>query len=321
MQEKYFVTSDNVKEILNKFGVAIIPNILSEEECDKLYNEMWDYFEHITRKFETPLKRDDEQTWVEFFKLYPMHGMLIQHHQVGHAQFAWNVRQNIKIVEVFAKIWKVKFEELLVSFDGSSFHLPHEVTKRGYYRGNDWFHTDQNFVNLDECVQSWVTAKEVREGDATLTFLEGSHKYHADIGKVFAKDIKKPKDDWYKINDEQKEYLIKKGCTVETIKCPAGSLVLWNSKTFHAGKEPLKNRTMRNFRTAVYLCYTPRSLIKQVNLKKKHKAFKELRSTTHWPHKVKLFPVNPWTHGQSLPPILPICPPVLSPLGMTLAGF
>ncbi len=40
--------------------------------------------------------------------------------------------QNPKVVDVFAKIWDCKHEELLVSFDASSFHLPPEDTNRGY---------------------------------------------------------------------------------------------------------------------------------------------------------------------------------------------
>ena len=55
--------------------------------------------------------------------------MLIQHWNIGHSQASWNVRQNIKIVEIFAHFWGCSVEELLVSFDGLSFNLPPEVTK------------------------------------------------------------------------------------------------------------------------------------------------------------------------------------------------
>ena len=56
--------------------------------------------------------------------------MLLQHWKVGHSQFIWNLRQNPKIVNIFAKIWDCKQDELLTSFDGASFHLPSEITKR-----------------------------------------------------------------------------------------------------------------------------------------------------------------------------------------------
>ena len=35
-----------------------------------------------------------------------------------------------KIVNVFSKIWNTKPEDLLVSFDGASFHMPPEITKK-----------------------------------------------------------------------------------------------------------------------------------------------------------------------------------------------
>ena len=319
MQNPYFVDGDlnNLSETLQEYGVAIIPNLLSEKECDDMFNGMWEYFEHITSKFDTPMKRDDESTWREFFKLYPMHGMLIQHWQIGHAQFIWSLRENPKILKVFSKIWKN--EDLLVSFDGASFHLPHEVTNRGYYRKNEWFHTDQTLTNSSfQCIQSWVTAKDVKPGDATLTFLEKSHNFHKEFNDTFQINEKK---DWYKITKEEKKFFIDKGCQVKTIECPAGSLVLWDSRLFHAGKEPEKERQETNFRCVVYLCYTPRSLATTANLRKKQKAFKEKRLTSHWPHKVKLFPLNPRTYGNELPNTTEIPNPVLSDVGKRLAGF
>jgi hypothetical protein len=64
---------------------------------------------------------------------------------------AWNdylfwQKENPKVVDVFAQIWNVNRDELLVSFDASSFHLPPEDTNRGFFRNNYWFHSDQSFT-------------------------------------------------------------------------------------------------------------------------------------------------------------------------------
>jgi hypothetical protein len=244
--------------------------------------------------------------------------MLMQHWQVGHAQFVWDLRQNRKIVDIFAHMWKVTPEELIVSFDGAAFHMPSEVTNRGYFRGNNWLHTDQSFLKKGfQCAQSWVTGLEVRPGDATLTLFEGSNRYHAEFGEAF--DIK-DKDDWHKLNDKEMAWFVDKGCRQVNIVCPPGSLVFWDSRTMHSGKEALKDRDRRNFRCVVYLCYTPRSLITEANRRKKVKALNELRMTTHWPHKVKLFPVTPRTYGKELPTFNAIEAPVLNALGLKLAG-
>ena len=65
----------------------------------------------------------------------------------------------------------------------------------------------------------------------------------------------------------------------------------------------------------------PRNICDAVNLKKKQKAFNELRTTSHYPCKIKLFPKGPRTYGGDLPIITQIEKPVLSELGCKLAGL
>ncbi len=247
--------------------------------------------------------------------------MLVQHFGIGHAQFAWDLRQNLKIIDIFEKLYSVKKEELLVSFDGSSFHLPHEITNRGYYRGNQWFHTDQKLSDSTfKCVQSWITALDVNEGDATLVVLEKSHLFHEEFSKQF--NYIGNTTDWHKLSGEERDFFIKeKGCKRVSIKCPAGSMVFWDSRTIHAGQESLLNREKQNFRMVCYLCYKPRLNCTKSVLKKKQKAFNELRTTSHWPDNPKLFPVNPRTYGNTLPEICEIKPPIVNELGLKLAGF
>ena len=69
-----------------------------------------------------------------------------------------------------------KKEELLISFDGISFHLPPEITNRGWYRGNTRHHSIQSFLRPNfECIQGFVSLCDINEGDVTLSILEGSH--------------------------------------------------------------------------------------------------------------------------------------------------
>ena len=137
---KYKTNKDNLAKTLKEHGVAIIPNILDDSECDELVNGIWDYFEHISQKWSIPINRNNHDSFREIYKLYPLHSMLFQHYSIGHSQVCWNQRQNPKIVDIFKTFWKT--DELLVSFDGLSFNLPPEETNRGWYRGNTWYHTD-----------------------------------------------------------------------------------------------------------------------------------------------------------------------------------
>ena len=314
----YMATLENFKDVLSTHGVAVIPSVLSTEECVGMNGGMWDSLERLTSLFETPIERDDESTWVEFFKFRPMHAMLMQHYKIGHAQYVWDVRQNPKVANVFAKLWDVAPEELLVSFDGVAIHFPPEVTHRGWYR-NEWFHTDQSLKrNSFECVQGLVTSREVREGDATFTFLDGSHALHKELADAA---LEKGPGDWVVLTPEQLDFCKSKGCVVQSVVCPAGSIVLWDSRTIHAGKEPVKGRPEMNFRNVVYVCMTPRKLATSRAIAKKKEIFEKQRMTTHWPHRPKMFGVLPRTYGNEMPTVATLRAPVLTDLGKKLAGF
>ncbi len=307
----------NIKDILNEYGVAIIPNILNEKECSNFESGMFDYLEHVMQNFDVPFDRNNPETFKEWYKLLPKHGMLQQHFWIGHAQFNWDLRMNPKIIDVFKNIYGT--DDLLVSFDGASFSPPHEITKRGYYKNNVWLHSDQSYLRNDfECIQSWVTAKDVDEGDATLTVLVGSHNFHRECAEEFNIEAK---DDWYKLNDDEIKFYTDKGCYMLDIKCPAGSIVLWDSRTIHCGKEALKTRKKDNFRMVSYLCYTPRIMANKKVIKKRIEAFENMRTTSHWPHKCKMFPKNPRTYGDTMPDVQEINFPVLNHIGMKLVGY
>jgi hypothetical protein len=246
--------------------------------------------------------------------------MLVQHWGIGHAPYLWALRQNPKIAHCFAALWGVSVDDLLVSFDGAAMALPHESTHRGYYRGNKWFHFDQRLSdNKFQCVQSWVTGLDVLPGDATLTVLEGSHTLRDEFARVF--NLTDQKDDWYKMSDAQIEWMTERGCVVRDITCPAGSMVFWDSRTAHAGKEAVRDRAVPNTRCVGYMCFTPRELATEAALKKKRAAFQDGRTTSHWPHRPKFFPKHPRTYGGPLPDVIAVPLPELSPLGMRLAGF
>jgi ectoine hydroxylase-related dioxygenase (phytanoyl-CoA dioxygenase family) len=317
--KKYKTNATHIKNKLDKYGVAIIPNILNTEEINQFKSSSWDYLEHITQKFDKPIKREDQTSWRSFKDLFTMHSMLMQHFGIGHSQFNWDIRQNPKVANIFSKIWDVNKKDLITSFDGASIHFPPEITNLGWYRGNDWFHCDQSFTRNDfECIQSWVTAYDVNPGDATLAFLEKSHKYHKDFGKHQKITDKK---DWYKLNEDEIKYFIDKGCKKSYIKCPAGSIVFWDSRTIHCGRECMKERENPNFRLVSYVCMMPRKNTPQKIIEKRIKAFEDLRTTTHWANNIKLFGKIPRTYGKELQPIEAINPPVLTELGRRLVGY
>jgi len=177
--EKYLCDTENIKGNVEKYGVAIAP-LLDSNECDEMIINKWDLLEHLTKNFDTPIDRNNKDSYKQIHELFPNHKMLLQHWKVGHSKLAWNVRQNPKVIEAFKKIWDS--DDLITSFDGASIYILDKPTRES----KSWFHVDQSYTrNGFECIQSWVNAYDTNEGDATLVILENSNKYHADFQKEF----------------------------------------------------------------------------------------------------------------------------------------
>lgn len=314
-----FVCENNCESImncLNNYGVAIVPNVLDNAECEQMISGMWDYLEHISQnwKHHRPIRRDDPMSWNGINLLNLIHNMLFKNYNIGHAQFIWDLRQNKKILDIFSGLLDEDAHNLLSSFDGASFHIP-SINKNK--KPTEWFHVDQSFLNSDfQCIQSWVTAYDVNEGDATLSVLTGSHKYHSQCRKIFK--IKNPKN-WYKLKSEEIDFYLNQGCEQIFIKCPKGSLVLWDSRTVHYGSGPFPNRAIESKRLVAYLCYLPRIGISNKQLANKQNAFVNLTTTTHWPDIIEEVPDRP-EHSKAVS-IKKINPPKLSKIGWRLAGF
>lgn len=324
--DRYLATPDTAKDVLARYGVAIVPSVLDADECAAMNAGMWDALETLSAQWPVPMKRDCPESWRSFRHLFAKHSMLLQHWGIGHAQYAWDVRQNAKVAEVFAKLWQTPAEDLLVSFDGVACHLPPEVTRLGWFRENHWLHCDQSFCDSDfQCVQGWVTANDTREGDATLAFLEGSHALHSEFarhaGALEAENRKTFKDDWLKLTAEQRAFYTERGCAPCRVVCPRGSLVLWDSRTIHCGTEAVRGRAEPGVRNVVYVCYQPRAMASERQLAKKRAAFEQQRLTSHWPCKVKLFPKMPRTYGEAVLPMTELPAPRLNALGLRLAGM
>jgi hypothetical protein len=212
------------------------------------------------------------------------------------------------------KIWDVPVNDLLVSFDGLSIHLPPEKTNKGYHT-NNWFHTDQSSKKIGRhCIQGLINLYSVNEGDSTLSILEKSHNLHQSF---FIDNQINNLSDWYQLNESDLSYF--KDCESIAIKADIGSMILWDSRTFHQGSLSEINRHYENFRMAIYITMMPRSSITDPNaLIKKQKAFKNLRITSHWANSVFLFPKKP---KLCLYEFNLIHQPILNEIGLKLAGF
>ena len=347
--EKYKAyDAESVKTLLDKYGIVIIPNVLNKEEQLNMMNGMWDMFEHLTQNWtkssnkdaslleqadrypldlltssrddDYRIKRYDKNSWLSLFDLEPTNNMMYQKWNIGHAQHLWDLRMNIKIVNIFADIWDVKPEELLVSFDGLSFLPPPEETDIGWSDGNTWFHLDQTVTKpYFDGIQGWITGVDVEEGDGSLLFYEGSHKLIDNFVEHFGI---RTKSDWVLLKEDEDEFF-KDRCEMKAIKCPAGSLVIWDSRTVHCGMGPIKDRKNNNFRCISYLSYSPRSKCDEGILKEKIIGFNKMKTSNHYANRATFFQTlsNKYSKYDINELVTPLEKPVLNELGKCLVGM
>lgn len=353
---------ETLPDLVREKGAGCLMNVLSTDECFTLRNGMLDAMEFLTSGLEVPFNSKNPSTYGSIFALMPNHGGLFQHHKLTHIQSIWDIRQNPNVAAAHAAFHKCDINDLLVSFDGVNFSPGALIPgrKRGQFRGNCWLHTDQRPSNSTEmCMQSWVTANDIGVGDATLRFLEGSHLLHGAFAKAF--NLTNTHADWFKMAPEHITWFENQGCKDTCITVPAGSQVFWDSRTVHSGIEFIDEadcpprELSRSIRMVVYVCYEPRTgpvlpeshpdigktLKGLPKILAKRKRIMDpndqlfLRTTSHWPNKMKLFPKTPRSYTNTPPTgckqtdpakywsFVPdiSTPPVLTEFGRCIAGI
>ena len=141
-----------------------------------------------------------------------------------------------------------------------------------------------------QCYQGLVSLTSNKE--RTLVVYEGSHKLHASYFKDRGIDHA---NNWNLI---EKEYLAEISDRKKVLSIPAGSLVLWDSRTFHQNQYGTPDSEER---IVQYVCYLPRNHPKNTLAvqKKRELYFKDKRTTSHWPCPIKVNGLQPQTYGDT----------------------
>lgn len=324
MQVDFYDASlqEKIRSNLIQHGVCVINNVLDVNESQKMASDMAATLAYVSSDMAIPFDINNKDTYNTLREMLPTRGLIFQNFGLGQAQCCWDIRCNYKVIECFAKIYGTY--DLLTSFDGFSFSVPPEMNAgRGFHK-EQWFHFDQSTKRPNfECIQGWVTALDVENGDSTLVVMVGSHNLHNAYGETFGHN---DGADWVQVKDNVK-FFTDRGCFEYRIICPKGSLVLWDSRTLHYGSAPLQGRLKSNYRAIIYVCYTPRTLISESDRKRKIEIFMKRgnkgykRTTSHWPHKPKMFPEVPRTYGNPIPKIRQLPDPIIDQKFMRMIGY
>jgi ectoine hydroxylase-related dioxygenase (phytanoyl-CoA dioxygenase family) len=259
-------------DCLAEKGYCVIENILTAEEVETAIGYFRTWFS------------SHPQIEATHNKISP-HG-IIKYHEVGHQRHSWYIRTRPAVQNVFKEIWKT--DEVVVSYDSTGY-----ISADCKKKDNIWTHTDQAPIKKGlKCIQGFVALTDNIE--RTLVVYEGSHKLHEEYAKEYNLTSTK---DWLLI---EHEYLEKISDRKRVLNVKAGSLVLWDSRTFHQNQYGNGNNYSNNNkeeRIVQYVSYLPRSNLSKKMLEKRRKYFAEKRTTSHWAYPVKVNGLQPQNYG------------------------
>ena len=326
---------------LEQHGYVVIPNILSLAECAATIDGMWQWLSHIS---DGAIQRAQPATWAEPTAAQPngrwpfsfREKGIVQWYRAGHQQFVWDVRQHPAVAAVFARLWGCEPRDLIVSYDAVNIQRPIEqMQSTGVVAHTDrfneqWWHVDQSAaVRGRVCVQSFVNLHDADGDDGCLVVLPGSHRLHERLCAL--PGVSHDPLQWIRLRDSHRRWFREQGCAPLRVAAPAGSLVLWDSRTVHTAGTAQPGRAHSGaFRYVVYVCYLPRALASEAELAHKRRLLMKARMTSHWPlGHVKVFEEAPPLPLHVLPLYEPTLrqakavfrPPKLTELGRRLAGM
>lgn len=287
---------------LEELGYCVIPQLLSASETELLYQRVWHEFIEMAWP---ACRMDDRSNWKEEF---PMHNKLgIFAGPAGQTQVMWDLRQDPRIVDVFAKIWNTN--DLIVSMDGLSFMCPSEIREGNF---EPWPHVDQRILQPHDniahgncpsisfisesvlktqpyTIQGQFLFEESFEGDAGFYCIPKSHLRFPEFApELEAFDILGISNRYKRENEYLKDFFSHntdesgEPYCMKHITAPRGSLILWDSRTVHWNQHAGKSDNPK-VRMVGYLSYVPKTRLTYEGIVLRLNAFMNGVSTGHNP--------------------------------------
>lgn len=235
--------------------------------------------------------KNDTSTWLEKNLPPRNHGIFANY--VAHTNFMWEMR--VACAPIFAKLYDVEETDLLSSFCGANFRL------RTVNKNKVWFHSDRSRSYVNErpgsCYQGFYTLNDADESTGGLLVLEKSHlKYQEYFDSHPADGIK----NWMLADIEDSTL-----ANLDIVKpcAPAGSLIIWDDRTFHCNRMPDKD----HFRMGLYVSMQPRERATEKELTKRIEAYENGRQSGHWCYGDRFYinPHHPRSYGKDIPKMEP----------------
>lgn len=241
-------------KVFAQHGCALVTDVLTAEECLH-FEELWkqdllDIFDPEIRPSEfaaqkgSEVEKDGPRAWPSIWNGPLGSKGCASQRNLPHGRFSWSSRLHPLVRGTFAKLFGVESDQLAVGTDvvfwKSSDHEPASENKQ-------WLHVDQNHRSglTHQCAQGVLYVWPSTDENASTTALWPES--HLDVYDRLMKDtlaIKKGKklhaSQSVRINHlhswcERESLAAQAIAGTRRVPCPAGSLLLWDSRLIHQG--------------------------------------------------------------------------------------
>ena len=284
----YPVSSDltKVPSLLKEYGVVVIPNVFSSDECNSWMKEILLNMEAISGNH---ISHKDPETWTED-KLPPQRRYgLYNEHILNNLKPVWEIRRDPRMKEIFQPVYselKGKVvDEFVCSIDG--INIQPNVSRDE--EKNDWPHCDQTERDdIFKCVQGQVV---LTNSSASFRATPKSHKHFKKI--MDAAGIPDSSMNFaplsHQVDKITSSVIAPNNISFQVpIQAEKGSVILWFSTTIHSAKSicnkevPTLDDPFKGWRGVVYVCYRPRSEFNEQQLFALQNCIEENIGTSHW---------------------------------------
>ena len=283
---------------LSEHGFAVVQSVVDSEMCAALVGDMKAFISSLGYPcgFGTRSAEADESRWPN-----GCHGIL-DGFGSGHSDAAWRARLHPRVLDVFEALHGTR--KLVTSFDAVCAERPAQARRSD--EASFCLHTDQNPYSARggglDCVQGVLSLTATSERSGGTTVVPGSHKLHK---QLLTEPPTGPTPalqechtlNWHELTDEQARWLTQtRGLPVLHLCTRPGDLVLWDSRTIHAGR--FARDALGGWRFAVYICMWPASRLSEADRARKRDAMGmdggRAETTNHWPDARELKPRYGW---------------------------
>jgi len=263
--ERFDVSDPDMLAHLRREGYVVVKDVVGgewkgEDKLEELTALLWNFLVTATGSWQ----RGNPTTWHQAAMpqdvWQPKTG-IVEGKGVGQSDFLWAVRMLPRVQEAFARVWGVRTEELITSFDGCNVFLPWTTEQTQNKTNPMYFHVDQGITlatGQQEAVQGLVSLYDADQHTGGLCVVPGSHLRHCELassgilGKGNHCSIPQTQTGRRFVEDgETKQRLV---------SCKAGDLILWDSRTIHCNTPAIlmpRECSTELLRAVAYVCMTP----------------------------------------------------------------